>query len=209
MYEELKQLGDSAEKLKEMTVSMMEAGDLSEYEYLDLANKAEECAVNARLLVNGRRMMDLDSDGLPPSLGGAVHIQKDEDVLGITIGRMIPRRPEYKSRYVRYYYDLLYGEELEEYFLQNPFEPSKGKYVIWYEHIYRDLNGRDVLDHDNYETKVMTDLLVRFLAIDDSPRFLETSVSSEEGEKDETRITILPKERFAEILAKRKEEEEG
>ena len=120
----------------------------------------------------------------------------DNEVLHLMIPRMIAwKRSDHKlvkAYYGRFREEFLHIVRLSRFTLPEQF-------VIWYRHCYKgSLNGRDVLDHDNIETKIMTDLLCRCFGMDDSPMHCETYVSSIGNREDCSEIFLIPKDKFME-----------
>lgn len=126
-----------------------------------------------------------------------VKFEKKDNILKITMPRLITwkktnaetARKFYESSYMYYFLDYRKntGYTLPDY------------YVLWYQHCYKKYFGNFVKDHDNMETKIVTDMISRCFNVDDSPFHCETHVSSKKAEKDCTEIYIVPRETFSEF----------
>lgn len=120
----------------------------------------------------------------------------DDGILHLIIPRMIAWK-RMDHRLVKAYYGR-FRDEFVHIARLIKFELPE-RFVIWYRHSYKSsLRGRDVLDHDNIETKVMTDLLCRCFGMDDSPLHCETYVSSVGNREDCSEIFLIPKDKFIE-----------
>lgn len=120
-------------------------------------------------------------------------------VVRIQIQLMIPRRTRFSSD-VKRYYEMLYYEPLREFFATHPIAEATEPIVLWYRHCYADIHERSVMDHDNLETKLMTDMITHFLAVDDAPDQISTYVSASESAPTRTEILICPKSEFPFLL---------
>ncbi len=142
---------------------------------------------------------DLIPDSLPREW---MKVEKEGDVVVCTLPRLLPRKHAMHAK-IRAFYHAMYAPTLARFFENETF--SSRQVVLWYIHGYRQFSFREILDHDNIETKVMTDLLVKYLQTDDSPTLCETHVSSMALGADLTRILLVPAERFAELYEKKEE----
>lgn len=115
-------------------------------------------------------------------------------VLCITMPPLIMRKRTGTDS-VKTFYDRMYRGSFESFFKSGRYQ-SPGTIVLWYRHCYPSLAGKSVPDHDNLETKIMTDMITRYLGVDDSPRHIETHVSSMESPPARTEIFVVPKDCF-------------
>ena len=66
-----------------------------------------------------------------------------------------------------------------------------------------ELPARRVHDYDNMELKQILDVLASYIMVDDTGLLCDAYNTTEFGEKDCTRIFVIPKNRFPAWLAKR------
>ena len=82
-------------------------------------------------------------------------------------------------------------------FFKNKNVDKKIPSVICYCHVYsKDVSPSRHLDHDNIETKAITDIITDFVLYDDSPKFLNHYHCSAIGEYSHTEIFIVPQNEF-------------
>ena len=129
-------------------------------------------------------------------------VERFGDALICTIPRLLPRKHSQHAK-IRSFYHAMYEASFAKILEAETF-PSR-QVVIWYVHCYRKFSSHTILDHDNIETKVMTDLLVKYLHTDDSPVFCETHVSSVPCGRDMTKILLLPADCFSKWYERKEE----
>ena len=76
--------------------------------------------------------------------------------------------------------------------------------VVCFSHIYcRNLPDRRVRDYDNVELKQLLDVIASFIMVDDSGLWCDAYNTTELGDTDCTRISVMDNERFPSWLEKR------
>lgn len=69
--------------------------------------------------------------------------------------------------------------------------------VVCISHVYdRELPGWRLPDYDNLQQKQVLDMAALYAMADDSSRFCDVYNTTEPGDRDGTRISIMEKERF-------------
>ena len=73
--------------------------------------------------------------------------------------------------------------------------------VVCFSNVYnRELPARRARDYDNLELKQILDVVSAFVMVDDTGLLCDAYNTTELGESDCTRITVMGKERFAEWI---------
>ncbi len=86
-------------------------------------------------------------------------------------------------------------------FFKNKDVDKKIPSVICYCHVYsKDVSPSRHLDHDNIETKSITDIITDFVLYDDGPKFLNHYHCSAIGEYNHTEIFVVPQNEFIQWL---------
>lgn len=171
-------------RMEEMTIAARNQFPVQAYEYtFDHASNLEDMNRNEKC---------------------SVCYNVEDESLHLIIPRMIAwKRSDHrlvKAYYGRFRDEFLHIARLTRFQLPEQF-------VIWYRHNYKSsLRGINVLDHDNIETKIMTDLLCRCFGMDDSPMHCETYVSSIGKTEDCSEIFLIPKEKFIEFYRRKNTE---
>lgn len=84
-------------------------------------------------------------------------------------------------------------------FFKNKDVDKKILSVICYCHVYsKEVSPSRYLDHDNIETKAITDIITDFILYDDGPKFLNHYHCSAIGKYSHTEIFIVPQNEFVE-----------
>lgn len=92
-----------------------------------------------------------------------------------------------------------------KHFFENKNMDKKIPSVICYCHVYsKEASPSRFLDHDNVETKVITDIITDFTLYDDGPQFLNHYHCSEIGKYSHTEIFIVPQNEFDQWLSCKK-----
>lgn len=130
-----------------------------------------------------------------------IEIQCEDGILEIRLPCLLPKRKQRKS--TEFLIDPLYFT-LSSY-ADNHKLPSFEKCVVCFSHVYdKELSLRRIRDYDNLELKQILDVVSTFVMVDDTGLLCDAYNTTELGESDCTRITVMEKERFAEWLNKRK-----
>lgn len=130
-----------------------------------------------------------------------IEIQCEDGILEITLPCLLPKRKQRKS--TEFLIDPLYFT-LSSY-ADNHSLPHFEECVVCFSHVYdRELSSRRIRDYDNLELKQILDVVSTFVMVDDTGLLCDAYNTTELGESDCTRITVMEKERFTEWLNKRK-----
>ena len=78
-----------------------------------------------------------------------------------------------------------------------------GRYTLWFRHFYMDMGKWGaLLDHDNVETKSITDMVTCAMGLDDQPGNISIYMTAEEGDTFRTEVWIIPEGRLSTIIRK-------
>ncbi len=126
-----------------------------------------------------------------------------DGVFEVTLPGLLPKRKPWQG--AEYLLDPL-GAALTQYARGHTL-PSFQHCVIAYSHIYdRSLSERRIRDYDNLELKQVQDVIAAFVLEDDTGALCDLYHTTELGETDSTRISIMDRERFPAWLAAQKPE---
>lgn len=189
------------------TLRAMENTDISQYpdnyEMLstDAALRGELITCRLRHLIyvstNVKKTDYLASAGVVQG----IEIQCEDGILEITLPCLLPKRKQRKS--TEFLIDPIYFT-LSSY-ADNHSLPHFEECVVCFSHVYdRELSSRRIRDYDNLELKQILDVVSTFVMVDDTGLLCDAYNTTELGESDCTRITVMEKERFTEWLNKRK-----
>lgn len=199
-------IANDTEKLLR-TLRAMENTDISQYpenyELLstDAALRGELITCRLRHLIyvstNVKKTDYLASAGVVQG----IEIQCEDGILEITLPCLLPKRKQRKS--TEFLIDPLYST-LSSY-ADNHSLPRFEECVVCFSHVYdKELSSRRIRDYDNLELKQILDVVSTFVMVDDTGLLCDAYNTTELGESDCTRITVMEKERFTEWLNKRK-----
>lgn len=189
------------------TLRALEHTDLSQYpenyEMLstDAALRSELITCRLRHLIynstNVKKVEYLASAGIVQG----IEIKCEDDILEITLPCLLPKKKQRKS--TEFLIDPLYFT-LSSY-VRNHIVPRFNECVVCFSHVYdKNLSIRRVRDYDNLELKQILDVVCAFVMEDDTGLLCDAYNTTELGDSDCTRITIMGKERLSEWLEKRK-----
>ncbi len=189
------------------TLRAMENTDISQYpenyEMLstDAALRGELITCRLRHLIyastNVKKADYLASAGVVQG----IEIQCEDGIMEITLPCLLPKRKQRKS--TEFLIDPLYFT-LSSY-ADNHNLPRFEECVVCFSHVYdKALSSRRIRDYDNLELKQILDVVSTFVMVDDTGLLCDAYNTTELGESDCTRITVMEKERFTEWLNKRK-----
>ena len=129
-----------------------------------------------------------------------IEIRQDEDLISITLPGLLPKRKQRQS--TEFLIDPIYFT-LSQY-ADSHVLPKFEHCVVCFSHIYsQELPLRRVRDYDNLELKQLLDVISTFVMEDDTGLLCDAYNTTEIGENDCTRITVMDKNRFSEWLKKR------
>jgi len=168
---------------------------------IDAALRAEKIACQMRHLVytttNTKKSEYLQSAAVTHE----IQIEDNDGIVEITLPCLLPKRKQRQSS--EFLIDPIYAA-LDQY--TNTHKIQRFSHcVVCFSHIYcRDLPKGRVRDYDNLELKQILDVIAAFVMVDDSGLLCDAYNTTELGEADCTRISIMAQNRFSEWLEKRK-----
>ena len=172
------------------------------YEVLstDAALRAEQIACRLRHLIYSTTTIKKAEYLSSAATMLEVGIEDKDGVLEITLPCLLPKRRQRQ------------GTE----FLMDPIHFALSRYaedhvmpqfqhcVVCFSHVYsQDLSDRRVRDYDNLELKQLLDVVASFLMADDTGLLCDAYNTTELGEADCTRVSVMDKDRFPGWLAER------
>lgn len=169
------------------------------YEVLstDAALRAERIACRMRHLVYATTTVKKEEYLTSAAVMQGIEIQNCGGVLEITLPSLLPKRRQRKS--AEYLLDPFIAA-LTQYAKSNPL-PRLRHCVVCFSHVYcRDLPERRIRDYDNLELKKFLDVAASFVLTDDSGLLCDAYNTTELGDADCTRISIMDSRLFPDWL---------
>lgn len=133
-----------------------------------------------------------------------IMVTQTSEELHIILPELLPHRPQYDSAsgQMRYLYDV--DKWRADYYSALSAEFLRGKYrlmeekacMIFLNHVKGSLSP----DIDNFEYKIITDILTLFILVDDSNRYLSQFMDVVEDDKNYTEIIVCPQRRMGNYL---------
>lgn len=123
---------------------------------------------------------------------------QDGEHLHITFSTLLPRRVTKDSPVKITDIKQMYEPAFRKQFSNGKHKIYSEKAVIIYTHYFS--SKKEFVDHDNFETKVITDLITSWLLLDDSPRFCSIFMDYKIGEKSHTEVDVIPFARLKEFI---------
>lgn len=116
--------------------------------------------------------------------------------LQIILPIMLPKIKQHNAQIIRLPLQIALRK-----FFENKGVDKKIPSVICYCHVYsKDVPPSRYIDHDNIETKAITDIITDFILYDDGPQFLNHYHCSAIGKYSHTEIFIVPQNKFIQWL---------
>lgn len=169
------------------------------YEVLstDAALRAERIACRLRHLIYATTTIRKEEYLSSAAVVQGIEIHSENGVLEITLPCLLPKRkPQQKTEYLLDPFTVA----LSQYATSHPI-PRLRHCVICFSHIYcKDLPKRRVRDYDNLELKRFLDVAASFVLTDDSGLLCDAYHTTELGEADCTRISIMDSDHFPDWL---------
>lgn len=172
------------------------------YEMLstDAALRGELIACRLRHLLYGSTSIKKQEYLCSAGVIQGIEIQNKGGVLEITLPCLLPKRRQRQS--TEFLIDPVYFT-LSQYADRHAL-PKFRHCVVCFSHIYsRELQPRRVRDYDNLELKQLLDVISTFIMEDDTGLLCDAYNTTEVGEYDCTRISVMDRERFSEWLSER------
>ena len=199
------QLTSDIEKLKN-TLAAIESTDIQKYPEnydmltTDAALRSELIACRMRHLIyqstNTKKATYLASAGVVQG----IKINDNKGILEITLPCLLPKRKKRQS--TEFLIDPLYFT-LSQYSDSHPLKRFK-HCVVCFSHIYSaDFPKQNVRDYDNLELKQLLDVIATFIMEDDTGLLVDAYNTTEIGESDCTRISVMEKDGFTKWIKER------
>ena len=172
------------------------------YEVLstDAALRAERIACRLRHLLYATTSVTRDEYLTSAAVMQGIEIRSEYGILDITLPCLHPKRKQRQS--TEYLLDP-FTAALSQYTKSNPM-PRMRHCVVCFSLVYnRDLPERRVRDYDNLELKQFLDVAASFLLTDDSGLLCDAYHTTELGDMDCTRISIMDNTRFPDWLERK------
>lgn len=172
------------------------------YEVLstDAALRAERIACRLRHLIYTSTSIKKEEYLTSAAVMQGVVVSYEDNLLEITLPCLLPKRQKRQSS--EFLIDPIHAA-LSQYAKSHPM-PQFQHCVVCFSHVYcQELPERRVRDYDNLELKQLLDVVASFIMVDDSGLLCDAYNTTELGETDCTRISIMPQSRFSTWLAER------
>ena len=169
------------------------------YEVLstDAALRAERITCRLRHLIYSTTDIKKEDYLTSAAVMQGIDIQRKGEVLEITLPCLLPKRKQKQN--TEYLLDP-FTAALNQYAKSNPM-PRLRHCVICFSHIYnRALSDRRIRDYDNLELKQFLDVAASFILTDDSGLLCDAYHTTELGDADCTRISIMDSRYFSDWL---------
>lgn len=205
LSQKIQQISGDVSKLS-ATLCAMDNADAEtypeNYELLstDAALRGEQIACKLRHLIYSTTNVK-KSEYLVSAAGvQGIAVADRDGILEITLPCLIPKRKQRRS--AEFLTDPLYFT-LSQYADSHPL-PKYSHCVVCFSHIYsRDLPSRRIRDYDNLELKQLLDVISSFIMEDDTGLLCDAYNTTELGETDCTRISVMDKDRFFDWIKER------
>lgn len=166
----------------------------------DAALRSELIACRMRHLLYGSTPTRKETYLASAGVVQGIRIKVRDGVLEVTLPCLLPKRKQRQS--TEFLIDPLYFT-LSQYSDSNKL-PKFQQCVVCFSHVYSEkFHNRRVRDYDNLELKQLLDVLSTFIMEDDTGLLVDAYNTTEIGETDCTRISVMGKERFQKWLAER------
>ncbi len=172
------------------------------YEVLstDAALRAENIACRLRHLIYSTTSIKKEEYLTSAAVMQGITVEEKEGILEITLPCLLPKRKQRQS--TEYLLDP-FTTAMSQYAKSHPL-PLLRHCVVCFSHVYcQDLPKRRVRDYDNLELKQFLDVAASFILTDDSGLLCDAYNTTELGESDCTRISIMDSARFPKWLSER------
>ena len=170
------------------------------YEVLstDAALRAENIACRLRHLIYSTTSIKKEEYLTSAAVMQGINVEEKNGILEITLPCLLPKRKQRQS--TEYLLDP-FTAAMSQYAKSHPL-PRLQHCVVCFSHVYcQDLPQRRVRDYDNLEQ--FLDVAASFILTDDSGLLCDAYNTTELGESDCTRISIMDSSHFQKWLAER------
>lgn len=128
-----------------------------------------------------------------------ISIRNEDGILEITLPCLLPKRKQKQD--TEFLVDPVYFM-LSQYADSHPM-PKFQQCVVCFSHIYSQESLRRIRDYDNLELKQLLDVISTFIMEDDTGLLCDAYNTTEIGEHDCTRISVMEKDHFSGWLLER------
>ena len=205
LSQKIKQISVDVSKLAS-TLCAMDNVDLENYpdnyELLstDAALRGELIACKLRHLIYSTTNLKKGEYLASAAVVQGIRIANSGGVLEITLPGLLPKRKQRRS--AEFLTDPLYFA-LSQY-ADSHMLPQYSHCVVCFSHIYRrEMPNRRIRDYDNLELKQLLDVIASFLMEDDNGLLCDAYNTTELGDVDCTRVSIMDKNRFFDWIKER------
>jgi hypothetical protein len=166
----------------------------------DAALRGEKIACRLRHLLYASTCIPKEDYLISAGVIQGIEIANASGIFTITLPCLLPRRKQRQN--TEFLHDPLY-HSLNRYAETNPI-PKYRHCVVCFSHIYnRELPERRIRDYDNLELKQILDIVSAFVMVDDGGILCDAYNTTEFGETDCTRVSVMDKDSFPHWLAER------
>ena len=166
----------------------------------DAALRAEQIACRLRHILYATTNVRKEDYLTSAALMTGIDIQYNDGIMEITLPSLLPKRKRRPSS--EFLLDPFHAA-LSQYAREHPM-PQFKHCVVCFSNVYdRALPERRVRDYDNLELKRLLDVAASFLLVDDGGLLCDAYHTTELGEADCTRISIMDSAHFPKWLAER------
>lgn len=167
---------------------------------IDASLRAEQIACRLRHLIYSTTYVKKDEYLTSAALVQGIGVEQKGPVLEITLPSLLPKRKQWQS--TEYLLDP-FTAALRQYAKSHAM-PRFQHCVVCFSHIYcQETPEQRVRDYDNLELKQFLDVAASFILTDDNGLLCDAYNTTELGETDCTRISIMDSSHFPEWLAAR------
>ncbi|WP_026658230.1 DUF6100 family protein [Butyrivibrio sp. AC2005] len=134
-------------------------------------------------------------------VGEELQIDMDGERLHVVFPSLLPKRIERqnnKAVYTNADIRQMYEPAFSKFFSGRKHTIYSKKAVIIYTHFFS--SEKEFRDHDNFETKIITDLITANILLDDSPRHCAIFMDYKMGEYSHTEVDVIPFEELRDFL---------
>lgn len=201
--EELTKIERIIEKLPDKVTLLRDAtADLSDFGKA-AGNCVKSIGKDARKILNcidyiGRTAGGMSEEEIKKIPTVPLTFKRYGERLHIIFPELIPKRIKKDSVLTHRDIRAMYAPAFEDFFSTGKHKVYEEKAVIVFTHIY---NAKErLIDHDNFETKPITDLITSRLLTDDSPVYCAVFSDYRIGEYTHTEVDVLPFSGFLAFL---------
>ena len=134
-------------------------------------------------------------------MGEELEMSLDGERLHIVFPSLLPKRIERQNNqavYTNADIRQMYEPAFSKFFSGSKHVIYSKKAVIVYTHFFS--SEREFRDHDNFETKIITDLITANMLLDDSPKHCAIFMDYKMGEQSHTEADVMPFEELKEFI---------